>query len=280
MPTQPFRSLRRFQAGKNFLEEFKAENFNAMIDAIEALRRDVQINTQPDAGADVHFRSRLATVTNAGPRGVALDPDTATNVYWVKPALPQAGLTPAGPLLPTSTGQPDRLIVKATNLAELASSHQLPTTAATVVQLFRVYVNRGSPVGHWFFWRLPDSATPFPVKVTGATQNGTNKRWGYTGVEMEKLAVGHAGWSAKTGGREATGATNGVWMYNLNEQKNGASGTYGNGVSSTNLTGTFDIQRIPNDTLVWARVVTVVVAGVTTTEWVCEVASGVDGACP
>jgi hypothetical protein len=111
-------------------------------------------------------------------------------------------------------------------------------------------------------------------KITNAAQDGTNKRWTYTAKRQAKTATGYGGWS------NHAADTADYTLYNSLENMNGATGLYGNGVNSANLTGTFAIQRIPNDAIVWATAVTFTTGGTTYTEYWFESPNGIDGACP
>lgn len=114
-----------------------------------------------------------------------------------------------------------------------------------------------------------DIAEPFVARITGRTQDGSNKRWTYTFAELSKTSAGYGGWTDLTGGRTGN-------AYNLAEDQNGASGLYGNGVNSANLTGTFDLQPIPT-----GRRVRITPAYVTdgTLEYWFEAENGIDGEC-
>lgn len=117
--------------------------------------------------------------------------------------------------------------------------------------------------------RFSSAAEGFWVIITAATKDGSNFRWTYTWSEAEKTATGFSGWAAKSGG--LTGSA-----YNTVEYANGASGAFGNGVNSTNLTGTFELKPVPTSQPVFVRPVAV---GSTTEYWF-SYENGVDGACP
>lgn len=101
-------------------------------------------------------------------------------------------------------------------------------------------------------WRDSDEIDIF---ITGNTQDGTNKRWKYSWAEAVLSTAGYTGWTTKSGGRTGS-STDYDYAYNRIEVINGASGAYGNGVSSTNLTGTFDIKPIPNGIPIRAKIIT------------------------
>lgn len=114
---------------------------------------------------------------------------------------------------------------------------------------------------------------PFTARITGNTQDGTNKRWAYSFIEVEKTVAGYSGWTDLANGRTGT-------VRNRLEDQNGASGTYGNGVSSLNLTGTFDIIPIPTGTRIRVDPVSVATnSDVFSVEYWTTYANGVDGAC-
>jgi hypothetical protein len=100
-------------------------------------------------------------------------------------------------------------------------------------------------------------------QIMSSTQDGTNKRWLYK-IKQVSRTTGF-------GFSDTSGGFNNVDAYNLNELNNGASGTFGNAVSSTSLTGTFAIKAVPNGTVVrverWGS------------DWAFEIPNGVDGAC-
>ena len=114
----------------------------------------------------------------------------------------------------------------------------------------------------------------FWAKITSNTQDGSNKRWKYAWSEATKATAGYGGWTVPSEGRSGTTTIRPI--YNSIEEGNGASGTYHNGVDSTNLSGTFDILPIPNNTYVWVR--TLSVADGTTEYWT-SYENGVDGEC-
>lgn len=90
----------------------------------------------------------------------------------------------------------------------------------------------------------------FFAKVTGNAQDGTNKRWSYTYAEVRKNGAAYASgaWETFTGNRTGT-------LYNLIEYGNAATGQYRNGVSASNLIGTFALKPIPTDAIVLAFIV-------------------------
>lgn len=108
----------------------------------------------------------------------------------------------------------------------------------------------------------------FIARVSGSSQDGSNKRWIYTFVELSQSAAGYGNFTDKTGGRTGD-------AYNVIEAFNGSSGTFGNGVSSANFTGSITIKPVPTGTRIMLRQ-TVLTGG--NTFWF-SYANGVDGAC-
>jgi hypothetical protein len=117
----------------------------------------------------------------------------------------------------------------------------------------------------------------FWIWMTGNTQDGTNKRWKYDWAMIENTGAGYGGWTAPSGGLTGSSST---WdyAYNAIENGNGATGTFGNGVASTNLTGTLAVKPIPNNFPLFARVVIPKVASAKPQLWV-EYENGIDGGC-
>jgi len=108
------------------------------------------------------------------------------------------------------------------------------------------------------------------MKITGATASG--KRWQYSGKIQKKTTAGYGGWVDDTSFNEITTA------YNMIENMNGATGLWGNGVTSTNLSGSIDIKPAPTGAIV--RVYLEIVSGATPTrEWWFQYENGIDGAC-
>lgn len=115
-------------------------------------------------------------------------------------------------------------------------------------------------------------------RIASSTQDGSNKRWTYTAKLQAKTSAGYGGWE------DDTNDTADYTLYSENEDQNGSTGTYGNGVSQANLDnindpdGTFDLQAIPTGTRVTAK--RVVVTDGTVEWWIINLPNGVDGACP
>lgn len=115
--------------------------------------------------------------------------------------------------------------------------------------------------------------TPLFARVEEYTQDGSNKRWIYGVIEIEKSAIGYDGWTDVPDGLETI-------AYNSVEDQNGAVGLWGNGVNSSNLVGSgLTIQPVPVGTPVALFEVTFIVGESTVTEyWFCVV-NGTDGSC-
>jgi hypothetical protein len=108
---------------------------------------------------------------------------------------------------------------------------------------------------------------PTYFRITAASQDGTNKRWAYSATQVYKSGTAYNNWS--------DGPLTTTTLYNTLEDQNGATGTWGNGVASTNLTGTLAIKAIPTGTRVMAWPIHV---GSVTEYWT-QYASGIDGGC-
>ena len=113
------------------------------------------------------------------------------------------------------------------------------------------------------------------------TKDSTNYRWSYTWTEVAKTTTGHAGWATKSGGRSGTAGGSDA-AYNTMEDMNGATGTFGNGATSTNLVTadySFEVQPAPANLLVRMWPVTFTVGTTEYTEYWFSYANGVDGSC-
>ena len=114
------------------------------------------------------------------------------------------------------------------------------------------------------------AVTQSTFRITASSQVGSTKKWTYTGTKVEKTSAGYGGWTDVTGPVTAT-------LYNTLEDQNGASGTYGNGILQSNLTGSFAMKPIPTGTRVFAQQITLTTGD--TEWWIVNYANGVDGAC-
>jgi len=109
----------------------------------------------------------------------------------------------------------------------------------------------------------------FVARVGVATRDGSNFRWNYPFVEIQKTTTGFGAWEDKPGGRSGS-------MRNLIESENDTAGLFGNGVNSANLVGSLQLQPIPEHTRV--RVFTVTNAAGDGEYW-CQYENAIDGAC-
>lgn len=107
-------------------------------------------------------------------------------------------------------------------------------------------------------------------RITAATQDGTNKRWVYSMTEVYKSGVGYGQWTDTPGGITTTKGYNGI------EDQNGATGTYGVNIASTNLSGTFALKPIYTGARVRAWPI---VNTSNEVEWWFAVSNAVDGGC-
>ena len=89
----------------------------------------------------------------------------------------------------------------------------------------------------------------FWIQIGTSTQDGSNKRWKYDWIEVFKSTAGYGGWDEVESGRSGHG-DDFDYAYNGVEDLNGASGTFGNGVDSANLSGTFDLKPVPDGVIV------------------------------
>lgn len=117
---------------------------------------------------------------------------------------------------------------------------------------------------------------PFVAKITNATQDGSNKRWKYEFIQQQKTIAGYAGWTDVSAGVQSN-TTLGEYAYNFIEDQNSSAGVYGNGVDDADLTGTFDIQKVPTNTRVLISLKTAF-SGVA--EYWFSYENGVTGDCP
>ncbi len=101
-----------------------------------------------------------------------------------------------------------------------------------------------------YYFAYSSSSSDFYARLTATSQDGTNKRWRYGFTEVTKTTAGYGGWTDKSGGTVGSG-------YNLIEDQNSVSGTYGNGVNASNLTGTFSIKPAPTGLRVKMSIVSV-----------------------
>ena len=134
----------------------------------------------------------------------------------------------------------------------------------------------GDPAGHGVGDRV--------FRIAGATQDGANKRWVYTGRRKgAKVGAGYDGtWHDHD--QDTTEYT----LYSLAEFNNADEGVYGNGVDQANLDavndsgggtdGTHAVKPIPVGTLVRAFLHRLADGS---EEWMIDnLPNGVDGVCP
>lgn len=119
--------------------------------------------------------------------------------------------------------------------------------------------------------RTPYELAPRWFRISASSADGSNKRWVYTLVEVYKSTAGYNGWADVTGGITTTYGYNGI------EDQNGATGTYGVNIASTNLTGTFALKPLYTGCRVFAY--PVAVYGSANMEWWFDVSNQVDGQC-
>lgn len=160
-----------------------------------------------------------------------------------------------------STGEDS--IVYVVNPAEIGSGgHALNTDGSVIVSVSPLsYADDGKPITIL----LGTGGSDVPFLITTAIPDGTNKRWVYGAKKAEKTAAGYGGWVYSTTDTAAYA------LYNSAEDMNGATGLFGNGINSANLTGSFAVQPIPTGRLVWATLYE--------SEWWFDSANGVDGGC-
>lgn len=76
-------------------------------------------------------------------------------------------------------------------------------------------------------------------RIDDADQDGTNQRWVYSLVEVEKTSAGYGGWTDKSGGIST------AYGYNGAENPNNTTGSSnGIGIDLTALTGTFALKQV------------------------------------
>lgn len=116
----------------------------------------------------------------------------------------------------------------------------------------------GGDSGRWF-------------RIASSTRDGANYRWTYTAKRTTKATAGYGGWA------DDTADTADYTLYNGVDDANGATGTFGNGVSSANLTGSFAPVPLAAGAKVHAMPVKVASTG--ETEWWIDRVGQIDGGC-
>ncbi len=266
--------LRRYIKGNAFFSEVTTENLNQTVDELDRLRNDERSNREPLRVGDGNVTEvRLGTITSAGPNS---EPDKTNNSYWIAPQRPDPSLSFGDALTLDDENLPDLAdIFLATNLSEVSTSHLLATDETLDVILFSVTFDTFPTITHWFFSIAPPQW--IRIRIGSATQDGSNKRWKYDWSEYEKSTQGYGGWTAVSGGRTGHAATWG-YAYNMVEDGNGASGLYGNGVDSSNLVGTLDIQPVPPNQVIVLASVVYPINGTVRELWF-SYENGIDGGC-
>jgi hypothetical protein len=108
--------------------------------------------------------------------------------------------------------------------------------------------------------------------IQSSAKDGSNFRWRYQVQQAVKSGLEWAGWTVATGAQSVT-------AYNFNEVKNGAAGTFGNGMQSSDFAGTlFQLVPLPNGTPVKCRRY-IVQDGSGMVEWWFEDPSSASGGC-
>lgn len=119
----------------------------------------------------------------------------------------------------------------------------------------------------------------FHLRITGATEDGSNKRWTYTGLRVRKESAGFGGWVDHDDDTVYN-------IYNTIEDQNDGV-TYGIGVTQAEIDaindagagdGTFAVGRIPNGTRVACTRHTTLEGDIE--YWVINYNNAVSGACP
>lgn len=291
--------LRKLSAGEK-LKTIPREAYNAMVDAATAEKKRRRGVT--GSGGEQSLHSGICYVQNAtgddldrfsvvGIGDPVVDPSDDEDIFAGSIRL--TGDTPADPdhvgkfailLRPAPDGDTALALVSGITHVKLnvsdeddefaeiddGETDELKTGATGSAQI--LWKESGTGSGKWAIVRLdqPTNSDHFTATIGAATQDGANKRWTYPITEVEKTGAGYGGWTALDGGRTGT-------AYNRIEDINGSSGLFGNGVDSTNLTGTFDIQPCPEDVPVEITVVHRADDG--SDEFWFSYENGVDGAC-
>lgn len=109
-------------------------------------------------------------------------------------------------------------------------------------------------------------------RIDDAAQDGSNQRWVYSLVEVEKTSAGYGGWTDKAGGIATSSGYNGA------ENPNNATGTAnGIGINLSLLPGTFELKQAHELGSPIVRAWPVVVGG--STEWWFHHVNQIDGEC-
>jgi hypothetical protein len=304
-------SIRRVQPGDRLA--IRAADWNAVREMVQAYQQE-RLNAQGsgrhvkddliygrnDTGAD------LARWSTAGIGGLVFLPADQGDsfgspiVFTLQtPTLAHASRF-AIAIEPIAAGAIGRLAVAGITVATVSNTAQLgsPTHAALADDgngLVTLEAATSGPVE--LLWRDASSMSDLAVirfgssgggggtslttfRITGATRDGANWRWVYTGIIQAKGSPGYGGW----GDADAVTHT----LYNEAENGNGSTGTYGNGVNQSDLNianqptgfqqpGTYAIRQIPVGTIVSCKEVPV---GAVNEWWIVGMPNGVTGRCP
>lgn len=210
--------------------------------ATENLRLDVANNRRPAMAGRV-LRQSIGVVTNKGPNDEG-EPDW--NNYWVKIQRMVYNEDDDDIQFQEDTRPGVGGIVLAKNTAERKDQHGLRNDEKQYVEMRLVLFNAAVPVTRWLFHLAPP---PIWICLGSSTQDGSNKRWQYDWTEYDWTNEGFGNTSAVSGGLTGHSSTRG-YAYNSMEEGNGATGTFHNGVSSSNLTGSLTVKPFPSGTIV------------------------------
>lgn len=246
-----------------FLTKEDRDLLNEILPIARALKRARGMKVSP-SGISVRPQHSPATPILSLPDPpiyVNIDSYTQANgATWHELTPPAAGVTPSI----KSGGHTNETRGAAFEISNAPGVPAASGTNGTKALLFQIKDANGNPVNVFAY-----PGAGFWAKVDSSSQDGTNKRWAYTFTEVEKTSAGYGGWAVKSGGRTGT-------AYNSIEDQNGATGTWGNGVASTNLTGTITIKAAPNSTRIWLVPVALTTGAI---EYWFSYENGVDGAC-
>jgi len=222
----------RFLRGSPAAEAKRAERLNAGMDSAAAVRDFVARNVfldAPHVSVTEHF---FAEVIQSGEVNSS-DEDTGkarhylgsvvsdsrVNFYYVRRKGPKLSLENDVLLeVEDDDAEPKELrVVRASNLAEhVTQTHAVRENVGILVHVYSVVVDTADgSAKHYFFYHEPG---PIPAKITGSTQDGSNKRWEYTATQVFKTSAGYEGW-----GTEGDRLTTTFTCYNTAEDGNDSS---------------------------------------------------------
>jgi len=258
-------------------------------EAVSALRHLLAV---PSAGVgdikvkqnEWRFTISVGRIVDKGPNNESAPTDAR---YWVQRCFLKSdagiddAITLSDELAGDDTVQGDSgtqnvpTIFTVTNLLELAANtHNLPT--GQFIWYFVIIDGQDDPTPHCV---MSEGAEEFWIRITGHTQDGTNKRWKYDWQMVKKSTAGYGGWAAVSPAVTGHSSTY-DYAYNTVEDVNSSSGLYGNGVNSSNLTGSLDIQPVVTGNLFRAYLVSPATPNASSTPevWFSS-ANGIDGGC-